>query len=51
MILDIDCHLNNRPLTYVESSQEEEQILTPNTILWRQDSYALGELNEVEDDD
>ncbi len=29
VILDIERHLNNRPLTYVESSQEEEQILTP----------------------
>ena len=51
VILDIDRHLNNRPLTYVESSQEEEQILTPNKILWGQDSYALGELEEVEDDE
>ena len=51
VIFDIDRHLNNRPLTYVESSQEEEQILTPNTILWGQDSYALGEINEMEDDE
>ncbi|XP_028415516.1 uncharacterized protein LOC114538581 [Dendronephthya gigantea] len=50
VILDIDRHLNNRPLTYVESSQEEEQILTPNTVLWGQESYALGELDEVEDE-
>jgi hypothetical protein len=51
VILDIERHLNNRPLTYVESSQEEQQILTPNTILWGQNSYALGELNEQEDDE
>ena len=51
VILDIERHLNNRPLTYVESSQEEEQILTPNTILWGQNSYALGELSEQEDDE
>ena len=51
VILNIERHLNNRPLTYVESNQEEEQVLTPNTILWGQNSYALGEVNEQEDDD
>ena len=51
VILDIERHLNNRPLTYVKSNQEEEQVLTPNTILWGQNSYALGEVNEQEDDD
>ena len=50
VILDIERHLNNRPLTYVESSQEEEQILTPNTMLWGQNSYALGDLSEEEDE-
>ena len=49
VIFDIDRHLNNRP--HVESSQEEEQILTPNAILWGQDSYALGDINEMEDDE
>ena len=47
VILDIERHLNNRPLTYVESSQEEEQILTLNTILWGQNSYALGEFKRA----
>ena len=50
MILNIERHLNNRPLTYVESNQEEEQILTPNTLLWGQNSYALGELSEEKDE-
>ena len=27
-------NLNNRPLTYVESDHREENILTPNVILW-----------------
>ena len=49
MILDIERHLNNHPLTYVESSQEEEQILTPNTILWGQNLYALGDLSKEKD--
>jgi hypothetical protein len=34
----------------VDSSQEEEQILIPNTMLWGQNSYALGELSEEEDE-
>ena len=51
VISDIYRHLNNRPLTYVESGQEEEQILTPNTILSRQDSYALGGLEKKEDNE
>ena len=51
VILYIDRHLNNRPLTYVESGQKEEQIVTPNTILWGQESYALGELEEKEDNE
>ena len=50
-ILDIDRHQNNRPLTYVESGQEKEQIVTPNTILLGPDSYALGELEEREDNE
>ena len=50
-ISDIDGHLNNRPLTYVESGQKEEQIITPNTILWGQECYALGELEEKEDNE
>ena len=34
---------NNRPLTYVESEQEEEQVLTPNTILWGQNVHTIDE--------
>ncbi|CAB4034789.1 Hypothetical predicted protein [Paramuricea clavata] len=34
----------------VESSQEEEQILTPNTMLWGQNSYALEEFSEEKDE-
>lgn len=34
IILDIERNMNNRPLTYVESCKDEQQVLTPNLILW-----------------
>ena len=37
VIMDIERHLNNRPLTYVESNHGEEQ----SVILWGQNAYAL----------
>ena len=49
VIMDIERHLNNRPLTYVESDSGEEQVLTPNIIMWGKDSHILEEL-EVEED-
>ena len=49
VIMDIEIHLNNRPLTYVESDSGEEQVLTPNIIMWGKDSHILEEL-EVEED-
>ena len=30
VVMDIERHLNNRPLTYVESESGEEQVLTSN---------------------
>ena len=33
VIMDIEKHLNNRPLTYVESEEGEPQTLTPNTLM------------------
>ena len=47
--MDIEGHLNNRPLTYVESDSGEEQVLTPSIIMWGKDSHILEEL-EVEED-
>lgn len=48
--MDIERHMNNRPLTYVESDGGEDQVLTPNLVMWGQDAYALEDI-EVEDDD
>lgn len=33
VVMEIERHLNNRPLTYVESELGEEQVLTPNLLL------------------
>ena len=32
IVIDVEKNGNDRPLTYVESEQEEEQMLLPNTI-------------------
>ena len=50
VVMDIARHLNNRPLTYVESNNEDEQILTPNILLWGQNAYAIEEPNGDEDE-
>ena len=41
VVMDIELHLNNRPLTYIESDGGEPRVLAPNTILWGEDSYIL----------
>ena len=41
IIIDIECHLNNRPLTYIETEVGEGKVLTPNSILWGQNAYTL----------
>ena len=49
VIMDIERHLNNRPLTYVESESGEEQVLTPNIIMWGRDSHAFEDV-EVDEE-
>ena len=34
VVMDIERHLNNHPLTYIESNGGEPRVLTPNPILW-----------------
>lgn len=48
VVMDIERHLNNRPLTYIESEGGEPQVLTPNTILWGEDSQILEDLEPDE---
>ena len=49
VILDIERHLNNRPLTYVECDGGDEQESTPNMLLWSQNAHAVEEF-EVDED-
>ncbi len=51
VVIDIEENVNNRPLTYVESEQEEEPVLTPNTILWGQNVYTIDESDTDEDEE
>ena len=44
VVMDIERHLNNRPLTYMESETGEEQVLTPNAIMWGQEVYAIEDI-------
>ena len=49
VVMDIERHLNNRPLTYVESDGGGEEGLTPNSIMWGQQSHILEDSEEEED--
>ena len=44
VVINIEKHLNNRPLTYVESSEGELQVLTPNVIMWGQNAYEITDI-------
>ncbi|XP_028395676.1 uncharacterized protein LOC114519703 [Dendronephthya gigantea] len=50
VVMDIERHLNNRPLTNIESDGGEPQVLTPNTILWGDDSHILEDREQDESD-
>ena len=45
--MDTERHLNNRPLTYVESDGGNEKVLTINMIMWGQDAQIVEDI-EVE---
>ena len=49
VVMDIERHLNNRPLTYVESDGGGEEVLTPNSIMWGQQSHILEDPEEEEE--
>ena len=50
VIIDIEKHLNNRPLTYLESDGGEEQVLTPNVLMWGQNAHRVEETEEDGDE-
>ena len=39
IVIDIEKNVNSRSLTYVKGEQEEDQVLTPNMILWGRNVY------------
>ena len=49
VVMDIERNLNKRPLTYVEAEGEEE-VLTPNVIMWGPDAYPIEDIELIEDD-
>ena len=49
VMMDIERNLNNHPLTYVEAEGEEE-VLTPNVIMWGRDAYPIEDIELIEDD-
>ena len=48
--MDIERHLNNRPLTYIESNGGELQVLTANTILLGDNSHILEDQKQDENE-
>ena len=50
VIIDIEKHLNNCPLTYLESDRGEEQVLTPNVLMWGQNAHQVEETKEDGDE-
>ena len=50
VVIDIEKHMNNRPLTYVESGEWEPQVLTPNVIMWGQNAHEIRNI-EVDEDE
>ena len=47
--MDIERHLNNRPLTYVEC-ESETQVLTPNVMVLGGNAYPIEETEENTDE-
>ncbi|XP_067017971.1 uncharacterized protein [Acropora muricata] len=50
VVMDIERNLNNRPLTYVEAEGQEE-MLTPNVIMWGRDAHLIEDIKLIEADE
>lgn len=50
VVIDIERHLNNRQFTYLGSEGGEEQVLTPNIVMWGEDARIL-EGDDNDDDE
>lgn len=51
VIVDIERQMNNRPLTHLESQGGEEQVLTPNVLMWGQNAHEIEETETEKDGD
>ena len=51
VIVDLERQMNNRPLTHLESEGGEEQVLTPNVLMWGQNAHEIEETETEEDGD
>ena len=49
VVMDVERNLNNHSLTWVEAKGEEE-VLTPNMIMWERDAYPIEDIELIEDD-
>ncbi|KAK3750713.1 hypothetical protein QZH41_017268, partial [Actinostola sp. cb2023] len=51
IVMDIEKHLNNRPLTYVESEEAaDEKVLTPNIMMWGQNAHPVEDIETDEEE-
>ncbi|XP_029205849.2 uncharacterized protein LOC114969687 [Acropora millepora] len=50
VIIDIERHLNNRPLTYVESDEGGQRTLTPNVLIRGQNAHGLEDI-EIDEEE
>ena len=48
--MDIERNLNNQPLTYVESEEGEEEVLTINVIMCGRNAYPIDDFEADEDE-
>ena len=49
VVMDVERNLNNHSLTWVEAKGEEE-VLTPNMIMWERDAHPIEDIELIEDD-
>ena len=49
VVIDVEKNLNNRPLTYLDSDGGEEQVLTPNILMWGQNAHPIERAEDEEE--
>ena len=46
VVMDIEKHMNNCPLTYIESESGKDQVLKPNLVMWGQGAHILEDIED-----